>query len=1811
VADDSHAHTIGTITGLQSALDAKADDTEVATVATANKLLKLDANAKLPTSITGNADGNSATATKLQTARTIALSGDVSGSASFDGSGNISIVSTVADDSHNHTIATVNGLQTALNLKSDSSHNHDSAYLNVSGDSMVGKLGASKLDFGQGYDQTTYAVSVNTATPYTLTDIDGVALSVAKSYRVTGIISATGTLTGAVALLVSNDTSFTLYKVYESGTSSNHVEFYLDAGIPKVRLYGHTSLYSVSLMVESFVNNGRGFTELALINHKADVSNPHSVTKSQIGLGNVDNTADSAKNVLSATKITTPRTISLTGDVTGSLVFDGSANASMVATVADDSHNHIIGNVVGLQTALDAKLLATANAVSATKLQTARTIAFAGDMTGSAVFDGTANITITAVIADDSHNHAIGTVVGLQTALDSKVDDTEVATTATASKLLKLDANAKLPASITGNSDGNASTATKLETARTIALSGDVSGSGSFDGSGNLTITTVVADDSHSHIITDVDNLQESLDGKLSLIGGTMTGNVIFTDDGEGIVWSRNTDGAFIKFKNLSDADADSYLEFNVSDNGNEYFKWTTNTGGVFSDLMTLKPTAGNLWVKGSITASSLIGNASTATKLETARTIALSGSVSGSGSFDGSGNLTISTVVADDSHSHIIANIDGLQAELNTKLPSSSYTASDVLAKLKTVDGSGSGLDADTISGVGVTGLAPISGVNGSWRVGETIHNVANTLITSTPTEILIKTGIPFLSGSHMPVIHIQGYAYGLQSPVELKLGYYIYNNLHGYCGVVSMGAWRPTVKLFSYLGTDGTTKYTGIALIGSIYYPQFSVGVQTEMGGNYATGWTIENNSANNTVYNMPNTDVVTVPYKATFSQTINGVTFDGTSNITIADSTKEPVLTAGTVAQYYRGDKTWQALTKSSVGLANVDDTSDANKPISTAVQTALNAKASLAVATTTVNGLLAFGDKVKLDGIAVNANNYVHPSTHPATMIVQDPSNRFMTDTERSKLSNIEANANNYSHLTGDGNLHVPATSTTNNGKVLRAGATAGSLSWEDINWSEIIGKPSTFTATAHGHIFDDIAVSGANTTTLTSYLATELAKKSDTTHRHDNATQAIDGFLSFGDKTKLDGVSSGANRTLNTGTNGVITIDGVNQTVYTHPTGAGNNHIPTGGAVGNYLKYSSSGAVSWTSIVIADVGGLQTALDAKADDSEITTVATASKLLKLDVNAKLPASITGSADGNSATATQLQTARTISLSGDVTGSTTFDGSGNVSIVSTVADDSHNHTIATISGLQLALDAKLLATANAVSASKLETARTITLSGDVSGSAIFDGTGNITITSTVADNSHAHIIGDITGLSTALSGKAPTAHSHSGSDITSAVNLSIAVDTLDTRATNPLPNAFARGLRSDFKTNTTDALSDGGTYHGVVTYRQYADSSGGGVHQLGFTENGNLWHRKNATDTTWGTWYKIWNSNNLSPLTTSANQSTGSGFTVKGTSYVGDATISGELVVKNGSNVSAIHLDGDSSGKIDSTNVKAYIAGNGNADFKGTVAVQTLAVNTPTLVANLNSQYLNGVEEEDVAKNESILDLSGFGVQTGFGATAQAVPNMTVKIGAGTAYTSTGRRIVIADTSITVTTASTAYGRNDIIYLQGASAGANEGKLTIATGTATATPVDPAIPADGVKIARVRVPVNIGSITDGTSGTADLIDDIRVWKNVYLTANGKLYAKELVPDIYSSFSASADFDCPIWNDTMANSITIAKGSTTATWTHNLPFGTSYAVQLSCNSPEPHAYWSNKTSSAITINLDDVCDDDVTIDIIIIGH
>ena len=82
-----------------------------------------------------------------------------------------------------------------------------------------------------------------------------------------------------------------------------------------------------------------------------------------------------------------------------------------------------------------------------------------------------------------------------------------------------------------------------------------------------------------------------------------------------------------------------------------------------------------------------------------------------------------------------------------------------------------------------------------------------------------------------------------------------------------------------------------------------------------------------------------------------------------------------------------------------------------------------------------------------------------------------------------------------------------------------------------------------------------------------------------------------------------------------------------------------------------------------------------------------------------------------------------------------------------------------------------------------------------------------------------------------------------------------------------ASNPSPNTFSEGIISDTKNNTADQLNDGGTKHMVLTLRSGPDATYGGIRQLAFTDNDNMWLRGSGTGvTTFGTWAKVWTSEN---------------------------------------------------------------------------------------------------------------------------------------------------------------------------------------------------------------------------------------------------------------------------------------------------------------------------------------------------------
>ena len=67
----------------------------------------------------------------------------------------------------------------------------------------------------------------------------------------------------------------------------------------------------------------------------------------------------------------------------------------------------------------------------------------------------------------------------------------------------------------------------------------------------------------------------------------------------------------------------------------------------------------------------------------------------------------------------------------------------------------------------------------------------------------------------------------------------------------------------------------------------------------------------------------------------------------------------------------------------------------------------------------------------------------------------------------------------------------------------------------------------------------------------------------------SATGTVDGRDVAADGTKLDTVATSSNN-------------------YVHPTGAGNNHIPTGGSANQVLTYSSSGVAAWADAAGGDI-----------------------------------------------------------------------------------------------------------------------------------------------------------------------------------------------------------------------------------------------------------------------------------------------------------------------------------------------------------------------------------------------------------------------------------------------------------------------------------------------------------------------------------------------------------------------------------------------------------------------------------------------
>lgn len=149
----------------------------------------------------------------------------------------------------------------------------------------------------------------------------------------------------------------------------------------------------------------------------------------------------------------------------------------------------------------------TANASSASKLSTAQTISATGDATWSVSFDGSQPST--AVLTLSSTGVSQGAYGQSQSAAVNYGESFTVPYVTVDEKGRVTEAqniSVTLPAAPTSIT-GNAGTATKLQTAQNITLSGDATGSASFDGSQPTTISVTVNNAAHSE---QTDNLSTS-----------------------------------------------------------------------------------------------------------------------------------------------------------------------------------------------------------------------------------------------------------------------------------------------------------------------------------------------------------------------------------------------------------------------------------------------------------------------------------------------------------------------------------------------------------------------------------------------------------------------------------------------------------------------------------------------------------------------------------------------------------------------------------------------------------------------------------------------------------------------------------------------------------------------------------------------------------------------------------------------------------------------------------------------------------------------------------------------------------------------------------------------------------------------------------------------------------------------------------------------------------------------------------------------------------------------------------------------------
>lgn len=229
-----------------------------------------------------------------------------------------------------------------------------------------------------------------------------------------------------------------------------------------------------------------------------------------------------------------------------------------------------------------------------------------------------------------------------------------------------------------------------------------------------------------------------------------------------------------------------------------------------------------------------------------------------------------------------------------------------------------------------------------------------------------------------------------------------------------------------------------------------------------------------------------------------------------------------------------ETKPSYTKSEVGLSNVDNTSDVDKPISTATQTALDNKV----------------DKVDGKGLStIDFDNDMLETLKKVNLIAEDLDKRL--------IPNITSNTENITSIQEDINNISDALI---NKVDVEEGKGLSSNDFTDEQVTQLASCYSGMSSLAKGISSNASSIGQLNSqvSQLSSSIDTKLDTKVDKEFNKGLSTNDY----TWDEKNKLAKIEENANN-------------------YVHPTTSGNKHIPEGGSEGQLLTYDSDGTAKWS------------------------------------------------------------------------------------------------------------------------------------------------------------------------------------------------------------------------------------------------------------------------------------------------------------------------------------------------------------------------------------------------------------------------------------------------------------------------------------------------------------------------------------------------------------------------------------------------------------------------------------------------------